>query len=115
MFENVTYTYYSSTLGRSVIPSEADFNSLKLENIAYMKTLLPYLTEREESGIDKATCLMIEEQYSAQLNKTASGEVITSFSLDGYSQNMDISKAESLYERKYKWIKLFCNVDAGVM
>ena len=37
MFENVNYTYYSETLGRSAVPTEADFNNYADDNKMFMK------------------------------------------------------------------------------
>ena len=115
-FENVNYTYYSDTMGRAVIPSEDDFNSLKDEELLKAKTLLPYITdEREENGLQKAVCMMIEESYKANKNKTADGRIETSHSLDGFSQSFDLSNAKSIDELKKKWLNLYCYLDFGVL
>ena len=65
MFENVNYTYYSETLGRSAVPTEADFNRYADDNRLFMKGLINdgIVTEREENGIDNAVCRMIEIDY----------------------------------------------------
>ena len=67
LFDNVTYTYYTGTLGRTKVPSEAVFNDYKLQNVLYVKSLLNdgLLKEREAGGIDNACCMMIEEDYCA--------------------------------------------------
>ena len=51
MFENVNYTYYSETLGRSAVPTEADFNRYADDNRLFMKGLIidGIVTEREEN------------------------------------------------------------------
>lgn len=112
MFDNVNYTFYSSTLGRGILPDEATFNAYKLENIAYMRTLLPFVTERQENGIDSAVCMMIEESYKADKNKTADGRIETSRNIEGFSQNFDVSNVQTLLDRKHYWIKLFCFIPA---
>ena len=38
-FDNVNYTFYSETLGRAVIPTQAEFDALKLENLQQLKKL----------------------------------------------------------------------------
>ena len=58
-YENVTYTFYTS-LGRSAIPTQAEFDKYALENKLYVDTMLPFITERNENGIDSAVCLMCE-------------------------------------------------------
>ena len=65
MFENVNYTYYSETLGRSAVPTEADFNNYADDNKMFMKQLVNdgIVTEREENGLDIAVCRMIEIDY----------------------------------------------------
>ena len=87
MFENVNYTFYSDTLGRSDVPTETDFNKYKLENLLFVKRLLGdgLIVEREERGVDSAVCMMIEIDYKAAQIATgdalpASSESIGSFS-----------------------------------
>lgn len=122
-FDNVTYTYYSDTLGRAVIPTEADFNALKLENIQLMKSWMPYVTEKEEGGIDKAVCLMIEVDYTDnQIVNGNNSSAINSESVNGHSVSygsttrteLERKNAKSTYERKIDKAKLFLSFDLGV-
>lgn len=122
-FDNVTYTHYSSVLGRAVIPTEEDFNALKLVNIQTMKGLLPYVIENEENGIDSAVCMMIEANYKYnQLVTGATPEAIASESLGGHSISYGSAAlnkaveldAKSLSAKKIEAIKLFCSLDIGV-
>lgn len=122
-FENVNYEFYSVTLGRSIVPTEAEFNALKLENIQVMKRLLPYVLEREDNGIDKAVCLMIEKDYQNQQLKTgAAAGAIASESLGGHSVSYGSSATNRIVEADIKGtdaarieaIKLFCSLDIGV-
>ena len=66
LFDNVTYTHYSSDLGRAIVQDAATFEQFKLENVLFMKSLLNdgLIKEREAGGIDDACCMMIEE-YNA--------------------------------------------------
>lgn len=122
MFEKVTYTYYSDTLGRSVVPDEDTFNSLKLTNILEMKRLLPYLTEKEEDGIDSAVCMMIETEYKVNNEQSTQNKIIASENVSGHSVSFDNSlinknvelNVKSLAEQKIQVIKLFCYVNVGV-
>ena len=61
MFENVTYSFYTETLGRSAVPESA-FDLLADDNKMFMKQLVVdgIVKEREENGIDIAVCRMIE-------------------------------------------------------
>lgn len=122
-FDNVTYTYYSSTMGRSIIPSEDVFNKYKLENIQLVKRWLPYITELEENGIDKATCLMVEVDYTDA--QTLNGEdvgSIASESVGGHSVSYGSAKqtkltelnAKSTEQKKVEKLKLFCRCSWGV-
>lgn len=124
MFENVSYNFYSDTLGRSVIPDEETFRKYELENRLYMKRLVDdnLVEEKEENGIDSAVCMMIEVDYQA--SQIASGEDApdASESIGGYSYSTN-NKAYEKYveqntksteEQKYKWLSLFCNVLGGV-
>lgn len=122
-FENVKYEYYSETLGRAVIPSEADFNNLKLLNIQLMKSWLPYIEENEENGIDKAVCLMMEVDYQdSQLIGGESGESIASESVGGHSisfgssaQNKAVElNAKKTIDKKIEMAKYFCTFAIGV-
>ena len=123
LFDNVTYAYYTGTLGRTKIPSEAVFNDYKLQNVLYVKSLLNdgLLKEREAGGIDNACCMMIEEDYCAAQAQAGADDVQTSESIGGYSytasskaSELAIEKnAKSTAEKKYKWLSLFCEVLSG--
>ena len=95
MFENVNYTYYSETLGRSAVPTEADFNRYADDNKLYMKGLLNdgIVSEREENGIDSSVCRMIEIDYLTEQEATGaaaeSGGSVASESINGYSYSYD--------------------------
>ena len=87
-FDNVTYTHYSSDLGRAIVPDAATFDTYKLENILYVESLLNdgLIKERKAGGIDDAVCMMIEESYNAaQIESGSIGGAITSESIGGYS------------------------------
>lgn len=122
-FDNVNYTYYSSTLGRAVIPTEADFNRFKLENVQLMKTWLDYVEEREENGIDNAVCLMIEVDYEDNQLLTGNDErAINSESVDGHSvsynstarNKLEELNAECTLRRKMEKANLFVSFNTGV-
>ena len=121
-FENVTYTFYTETLGRSVIPSEIEFNKLTLENILRMKTYLPFLTERAENGIDSATCLACEVCYQDAQAVLFDNLEKKTVSLDGYSETLDVSEKERIQAGNFKttdekiryWIDLFCEFNGGI-
>ncbi len=123
LFDNVTYAYYTGTLGRTKIPSEAVFNDYKLQNVLYVKSLLNdgLLKEREAGGIDNACCMMIEEDYCAAQAQAGADDVQTSESIGGYSytasskaSELAIEKnAKSTAEKKYKWLSLFCDILSG--
>ena len=123
LFDNVTYTYYTGTLGRTKVPSEAVFNEYKLENELYLKQLLNdgVLVEREPGGIDNACCMMIEEDYCAAQAESGADNVETSESIGGYSYSVSAKASEiaieknalSKDEKKYKWLSLFCEVMNG--
>ncbi len=128
MFENVNYTFYSDTLGRSAVPTEADFNSYADDNKMLMKRLVSdgIVTEREENGIDTAVCRMIEIDWlTAQEASGAaaeSGGSVASESINGYSYSYDKTaqqeavklNAKSAAEKKIGIIKLYNDYDAGV-
>lgn len=128
MFENVTYTYYSDTLRRSAVPTEADFNRYADENRLYMKGLINdgIVTEREENGIDIAVCRMIEIDYLTEQEAsgaaTESGGSVASESINGYSYSYDKTaqqeavkrNAKSAAQKKINIIKLYNDYDAGV-
>ena len=120
-YENVTYTFYTS-LGRSAIPTQAEFDKYALENKLYVDTLLPYITERNENGIDSAVCLMCEVDYlEAQAINTANLSK-KSESLDGYSYTLDDGEKERIQEANFKttaekklyWLGLFCEIYGGI-
>ena len=124
-FDNVTYTHYSSDLGRAIVPDAATFEQFKLENVLFMKSLLNdgLIMEREAGGIDDACCMMIEESYNAaQIESGKAGGAITSESIGGYSYSKsskaaDIQtekNAKSTAEKKYKWLSLYCDILNGV-
>jgi hypothetical protein len=127
MFENVTYNFYTNTLGRSAVPTEADFNRYADENRLFMKGLIidGIVTEREENGIDIAVCRMIEIDYLTE--QEASGAAaesgsVASESINGYSYSYDRTaqqesaklNAKSTAEKKINIIKLYNDYDAGV-
>jgi hypothetical protein len=127
MFENVTYNFYTNTLGRSAVPTEADFNRYADENRLFMKGLIidGIVTEREENGIDIAVCRMIEIDYLTE--QEASGAAaesgsVASESINGYSYSYDKTaqqeavkrNAKSAAEKKIDIIKLYNDYRAGV-
>jgi len=123
VFENVNYTFYSDTLGRADVPTEADFNKYKLENVLFVKRLLGdgLIVEREENGIDSAVCMMIEIDYKAAQIATgdalpASSESIGSFShgknTKAYDAQVELN-AKSVEQQKYRALSLFCDITAG--
>ena len=128
MFENVNYTFYSDTLGRSAVPTEADFNSYADDNKVLMKRLVGdgIVTEREENGIDIAVCRMIEIDWlTAQEASGAAAEnggSVASESINGYSYSYDKTaqqeavklNAKSAAAKKIGIIKLYNDYDAGV-
>lgn len=127
MFENVNYTYYSETLGRSAVPTEADFNNYADDNKMFMKQLVNdgIVTEREENGLDIAVCRMIEIDYlTAQEASGASesGGALASESINGYSYSYDRTaqqesaklNVKSTATKKVEIIKLYNNWHAGV-
>ena len=128
MFENVNYTYYSETLGRSAVPTEADFNNYADDNKMFVKQLVNdgIVTEREENGLDIAVCRMIEIDYlTAQEASGAAAEnggSVASESINGYSYSYDKTaqqeavklNAKSAAAKKIDIIKLYNDYDAGV-
>lgn len=128
MFENVNYTYYSETLGRSAVPTEADFNRYADDNRLFMKGLINdgIVTEREENGIDNAVCRMIEIDYLTEQEASGaaaeSGSSVASESINGYSYSYDKTaqqeavklNAKSAAEKKIDIIKLYNDYHAGV-
>lgn len=128
MFENVNYTYYSETIGRSAVPTEADFNRYADDNRLFMKGLINdgIVTEREENGIDNAVCRMIEIDYLTEQEASGaaaeSGDSVASESINGYSYSYDKTaqqeavkrNAKSAAEKKINIIKLYNDYHAGV-
>lgn len=128
MFENVNYTYYSDTLGRSAVPTEADFNNYADDNKMFMKQLVNdgIVTEREENGLDIAVCRMIEIDYltvqEASGAAAENGGSVASESINGYSYSYDKTaqqeavklNAKSAAEKKIDIIKLYNDYHAGV-
>jgi hypothetical protein len=128
MFENVNYTFYSDTLGRSAVPTEADFNNYADDNKMYMKQLVNdgIVTEREENGLDIAVCRMIEIDYLTEQEASGAaaenGGSVASESINGYSYSYDKTaqqeavklNAKSAAAKKIDIIKLYNDYDAGV-
>lgn len=128
MFENVNYTFYSDTLGRSAVPTEADFNNYADDNKMYMKQLANdgIVTEREENGLDIAVCRMIEIDYLTEQEASGAaaenGGSVASESINGYSYSYDKTaqqeavklNAKSAAAKKIDIIKLYNDYDAGV-
>lgn len=128
MFENVNYNFYSDTLGRSAVPTEADFNNYADDNKMFMKQLVNdgIVTEREENGLDIAVCRMIEIDYLTE--QEASGAAaedsgsVASESINGYSYSYDKTaqqeavklNAKSSAAKKINIIKLYNDYNAGV-
>ena len=120
-YENVTYTFYTS-LGRSAIPTQVEFDKYALENKLYVDTMLPFITERNENGIDSAVCLMCEVDYlEAQAINTANLSK-KSESLDGYSYTLDTGEKERIQDANFKttaekklyWLGLYCEIYGGI-
>jgi len=109
LFDKVTYDFYIDELGRAVIPTEAEFNTYRLKNTLFVKGLYDdgLIVEREDNGIIKAVCMMIEIDYQAG----GDDAVTASESIGRYSWS-GIKK--SLEAKKYEWLKLFCHITGGV-
>ena len=128
MFENVNYSYYSDTLGRSAVPTEADFNNYADDSKMYMKQLVNdgIVTEREENGLDIAVCRMIEIDYLTEQEASGAaaenGGSVAGESINGYSYSYDKTaqqeavkrNAKSAAEKKIDIIKLYNDYHAGV-
>lgn len=128
MFENVTYNFYTETLGRSAVPSEADFNRYADDNKMFMKQLIAdgMVKEREENGIDTAVCRMIEIDYTTEQEASGAaaenGGSVASESINGYSYSYDKTaqqeavklNAKSSAAKKINIIKLYNDYNAGV-
>lgn len=127
MFENVTYSFYTETLGRSAVPESA-FDLLADDNKMFVKQLIVdgIVKEREENGIDIAVCRMIEIDYLTEQEAsgaaTESGGSVASESINGYSYSYDKTaqqeavklNTKSAAEKKIDIIKLYNDYDAGV-
>ena len=126
MFENVTYNFYTNTLGRSAVPTEADFNRYADDNKMFVKQLVNdgIVTEREENGLDIAVCRMIEIDYLTEQEASGASESggVSSESINGYSYSYDRTaqqesarlNAKSTAEKKINIIKLYNDYDVGV-
>lgn len=128
MFGNVNYTYYSDTLGRSAVPTEADFNRYADDNRLFMKGLINdgIVKEREENGLNIAVCRMIEIDYLTAQEASGvaaeSGGNVASESINGYSCSYDKTaqqeaikrNTKSAAEKKINIIKLYNDYNAGV-
>lgn len=128
MFENVTYSFYTETLGRSAVPSEADFNRYADDNKMFIKQLIAdgMVKEREENGIDTAVCRMIEIDYTTEQEASGAaaenGGSVASESINGYSYSYDKTaqqeavklNAKSSAAKKINIIKLYNDYNAGV-
>lgn len=123
MFEHVNYNFYNNTLKRSVIPGETEFEQYRLENQLFVKDLFNkgLIVEKELNGIDSAVCMMIEEDYNAAQIVSGAVCVDSSESIGGYSHSIDTKaydlamekNAKSTSEKKYKWLRLFCEMTTG--
>lgn len=121
-FGNVSYDFYSDSLGRSAVPDEASFEELALAEKLYVDGLYRdgLIAEREENGIDSAVCLMVEEEYKARNGLNASA-AFASESIGEYSYARGAAleteeaklNAESTARRKYRWLSAYCDVKAG--
>lgn len=124
LYDNVTYEYYTDTLGRHIVPDAEAFELYKLENLQQVKALLAegLLAEREANGIANACCMMIEEDYRAAEIAAGKTGVTASETIGGYSHSMSTKAADlqtekdarSTAEKKYKWLKLYCYVLGGI-
>lgn len=128
MFENVTYSFYTETLGRSAVSSEADFNRYADDNKMFMKQLIAdgMVKEREENGIDTAVCRMIEIDYTTEQEASGAaaenGGSVASESINGYSYSYDKTaqqeavklNAKSSAAKKINIIRLYTDYKAGV-
>ena len=84
--------------------------------------MLPFITERNENGIDSAVCLMCEVDYlEAQAIITANMSK-KSESLDGYSYTLDAGEKERIQDANFKttaekkryWLGLYCEIYGGI-
>ena len=128
MFENANYGFYRETLGRSDVPTEADFDLYAEDNKMFLKRLVEagIVTEREENGLDIAVCRMTEIDWQTAQEASGaaaeSGGSVASESINGYSYSYDRTaqqeavrlNAKSAAARKIAVIKLYNDYDAGV-
>lgn len=124
LFDNVNYTFYSDTLGRSTVPDEATFEEHKLVNLLYVKSLYSdgLLLEKEEYGIDSAVCMMIEEDYKNSLIESGDANEVSGESIGGYSYSVNTKAYDlaveknfkAIGEKKYFWLREYCHVLSGV-
>lgn len=124
MFENVNYTFYSSEMGRANVPDSETFEKYVLENTLEFKKLYEtgLIKPKEENGIDKAVCMMIEVQYMDE--QTALGEdsaAPASESISGYSYSLSETAKmcqqqnfKTTSQKKLYWIGLFCDITRGL-
>ena len=125
MFENVNYNFYKTILGRSIIPDEDSFNEYASENKLFVKQLINdgIIVEREGNGIDSAICMMIEVDYITAQEANSHNGVVVSEAINGYSYSYDRTiaqetaklNAKSTEAKKYKCLKLYCDVIQGVV
>ena len=114
MFENVNYSYYHDTLGRSVVPDAQTFNRYIPEAKRYMLPLVPFLVERisPAGGIDAATCMVVEETYQAAASSVPDGAIVASESIDSYSRSFKVDgsagNSASTGAKKEAWIDMYC-------
>ena len=111
---------------KPAIPDEAAFNEYAAENKLFIKQLITdgVIVEREKDGIDSAVCMMIETDYNEALETSGNAEsgAVASETINGYSYSYDRTaaneaaklNAKSLEAKKYKWIRLYCEIVQGV-
>lgn len=128
MFENANYTFYSETLGRSAVPTEAEFNLYADDNKMFLKRLVAdgIVTEREENGLDIAVCRMIEIDWLTEQEASGAaaenGGSVASESINGYSYSYDKTaqqeavkrNAKSAAQKKIDIIRLYNDYTPGV-
>ena len=107
-FDKATYDFYAHHLGRTVVPTEEDFDTYRLKNVLFVKGLYDegLIVERETDGIAKAICMMIEAEYQTGGDDAA----LQSESIGGYSWSGTKKSAEA---KKYECLKLFCHITNG--
>lgn len=116
--DNVTYTFYSSTLGRAEIPDAATFDKFALGAKADLAELIGagLVAEKAENGFASAACLFCECDYTESIG--AQEKPVVSESVGGHSVSYDSDavKSSASYGTalKMKWLKRFCTFNAGV-